>query len=92
MKILVVGSNSLQTNGLFGSQQGWHGMGSKKGRTPFMITWVITFLLLAVVFSVVGFFGTDPGFVGQSACILAAGFFVFALIILFRNHKHHRIH
>jgi hypothetical protein len=57
-----------------------------------MITWVITFLLLAVVFSVVGFFGTDPGFVGQSACILAGGFFIFALIILFRNHKHHRTH
>jgi membrane protein YdbS with pleckstrin-like domain len=58
-----------------------------------MITWSITFLLLAVVFSAVGFFGTDPGFVGQSACIiLAVGFFVFALIILFRNHKHHRIH
>jgi len=57
-----------------------------------MITWVITLFLLAVVFSVVGFFGTDPGFVGQSACILAGCFFIFALIILFRNHKHHRIH
>ena len=57
-----------------------------------MITWVITLFLLAVVFSVVGFFGTDPGFVGQSACILAGGFFIFALIILFRNHKHHGIH
>jgi uncharacterized membrane protein YtjA (UPF0391 family) len=67
-------------------------MGSNQGETPAMITWVITFLLLAMVFSVVGFFGTEPGFVGQSACILAGCFFIFALIILFRNHKHHRIH
>jgi hypothetical protein len=66
-------------------------LGQWQSENSFMITWGITFLLLAVVFSVVGFFGTDPGFVGQSACILAGGFFVFALIILFRNHKHHRI-
>jgi hypothetical protein len=57
-----------------------------------MILWAITFLLLALVCSLVGFFGTDPGFVGQSACILAGGFIVFALIIFFLNHKHPRIH
>jgi len=57
-----------------------------------MINWAITFLLLAAVFSAVGFFGTDPEFVGQSACILAGCFFIFALIALFLNHKRPRIH
>jgi hypothetical protein len=58
-----------------------------------VINWAITFLLLAVVCGVGGFFGTDFGFVGQSTCILASGLFIFAfLIILFLNHKHPRIH
>jgi len=57
-----------------------------------MINWAITFLLLAVVFSAIGFFGTDPEFVGQSACILAGCFFISALIALFLNLRHPRVH
>ncbi|MGA3006772.1 MAG: hypothetical protein ABSE59_02655 [Opitutaceae bacterium] len=72
------------------AQLAWHGH-TRDGLIA-MINWVITFLLLAVVCSVVGFFGTEPAFVGQSACVLAGGFFIFALIVLFLNHKHPRIH
>jgi len=39
-----------------------------------MINWVITFLLLALVCAVLGFFGTEYDFAGHSACILAGCF------------------